>query len=423
MKRTSLWKPLTALLAGLSAAGCQTPNLAGTQPTLSATESAALTRWTSDPLVLTWNDFLRTRMTFHRHMVYPPRNARNYAILNTAMFNAIKATETSGGNRGAFGVLGALSSGGPAQESAAAYAAAAVVAYVLPVETATADAMAKEVSQAMLWSGRYSRFALTAGEEAGKKAAAELIAQCKTDGADLYGAIPAESNQPLPEERNGGLWNHPVPTEPHARLWRPWGLSSPGQFRLPEPPRPGSEAFEKDFREVLAVGETLTAEQKAAADRYALTAPPSDWNRVALDSLRAKGASNLEAARLLSYWGKAQADAAIACWDTKYHWFQIRPHEETRRRDPQSTWWPHLITTPSHPSYPSGHSTFSGAAEAILSRAFPADKAKFEAFAKTMAESRLWGGIHFRKDIVDGVDLGRQVGNLHADAWEQAKRQ
>jgi len=406
-----------------SVLGCQATPLAGTQPALNSTETATLQRWTARPLVLTWNEFLRARMTFHRHKVYPPRTARNYAIMNTAMLQALEATTPLAAPGTGFGILAGLTTTAPAPEAAAACAAAAVVNYVLPEESTTAKNMAAEVKQALLWSGRYSHQAVTAGEIEGQKAAAKLITLCQSDGADEYGPIPAESNQPLPAERNGGLWTHPVPIEPHVRLWRPWGLTSPSQFRLPAPPRPGDPIFEAEFQEVLDVSKRLTTEEEKAADRFAATAPPSDWNVLALESIEAHGLDNLAAARLLSYWGQAQADAAIACWDSKYHWFQIRPHEEARRRDPASIWWPYLITTPAHPSYPSGHSTFSGAAEAFLGRAFPADKAKFENFADTMSQSRLWGGIHFRSDNVDGLKLGRQVGNLHADAWEKSQPQ
>lgn len=412
---------LAALIVG--ATGCQGTTIAGTQPILNESDTAMVQKWTSRSLVITWNEFLRERMTFHRHKVYPPRTARNYAILNSAMLQAMESVPAPPSSGQDFGVLGALGPASASPQTAAAFSAAAIVHYVLPEEGSTAERMATELSQAMLWSGKYSRQALAAGESTGRAAAAELITFCKTDGADDYNPIPAESNQPLPVERNGGLWTHPVPTEPHVRLWRPWGLTSPAQFRLPEPPRPGNPLFEKEFQEVLDISKTLSKEQEAAADRYALTAPPSDWNVLALKSIASHRLDDRAAARLLSFWGKAQADAAIACWDSKYHWFQIRPHEETRRRDPQSIWWPYLITTPSHPSYPSGHSAFSGAAEAFLSRAFPGDKAAFESFSKKMSDSRIWGGIHYRSDCEDGLKLGRQVGSLHADAWEKRLNQ
>jgi hypothetical protein len=297
-----------------------------------------------------------------------------------------------------------------------------VIAHVLPEEAAVAARMATEASEALVDAGRATVAQVTAGRAIGAEVAAAVLQQRRDDGAEGYSPIPAEAALGLPTEKHGGLWSHPVPTEPEVRNWRPWGLSSPGQFRLPEPPRPGSPVFEAELAEVEGVEGTLTDAQKAAADRWALSAPPSDWNKLAVECIELHGLGEREAARLLAHWGQAQADAAIACWDSKYWWFQIRPQAELRRRNPASTWWPYLVTTPAHPSYPSGHSTFSGAAAAVLLRAFPDQRAKLEAFEAEMSNSRIWGGIHFRTDCTEGLALGRRVGGLHADAWAAEDR-
>ncbi|MEB3329513.1 MAG: vanadium-dependent haloperoxidase [Candidatus Sericytochromatia bacterium] len=394
--------PAVALVLALVAGCAPPPGAAGVQP---AGRVEASTRWTKRPVVLPFNEFLRERMSFYRHKVYPPRAARNYALMNGAMLEALRQAESRA-----------------SAPAAAAEAAAAVIAHVLPEEAAMAAGMAQEASEALVAAGLATAAQATAGRAIGAEVAAALLQQRRDDGAEGYSPIPAEAGRSLPTERHGGLWTHPVPTEPEVRLWRPWGLTGPGQFRLPEPPRPGSDRFEAELAEVAGVERTLTDDQKAAADRWALSAPPSDWNQLAVACIELHGLGEREATRVLAHWSRAQADAAIACWDSKYWWFQIRPQAELRRRDPASTWWPYLVTTPAHPSYPSGHSTFSGAAAAVLIRAFPDQRQALEAFEAEMSNSRIWGGIHYRSDCTDGLKLGRQVGDLHADAWAAEAR-
>jgi membrane-associated phospholipid phosphatase len=94
--------------------------------------------------------------------------------------------------------------------------------------------------------------------------------------------------------------------------------------------------------------------------------------------------------------------------------------------------WTPLLITPPFPEYPSGHSTQSGAAAEVLTKAFgedfayedashiadglpPRQFASFWAAAKEAAISRLYGGIHFRSAIERGLDQGRCVGG-YADA-------
>ena len=106
----------------------------------------------------------------------------------------------------------------------------------------------------------------------------------------------------------------------------------------------------------------------------------------------------------------------------------LPPHftEETATAGIDATFTPLLITPP-FPEYPSGHSTQSGAAAAVLTQAFgenfayddashvrdglpPRHFASFAAAAEEAALSRLYGGIHFRWAIEQGLVQGRCVG-------------
>jgi len=65
--------------------------------------------------------------------------------------------------------------------------------------------------------------------------------------------------------------------------------------------------------------------------------------------------------------------------------------------------------TPRHPSYPSGHSTYAGAASELLSWFFPDYREQFNRLADNVGMGRLWAGIHCRSDHLQGMKLGRCV--------------
>ncbi len=65
--------------------------------------------------------------------------------------------------------------------------------------------------------------------------------------------------------------------------------------------------------------------------------------------------------------------------------------------------------TPRHPSYPSGHSTYAGAASELLSWFFPDYREEFNRLADNAGMAMLWAGIHYRSDHIQGMKLGRCV--------------
>jgi len=105
----------------------------------------------------------------------------------------------------------------------------------------------------------------------------------------------------------------------------------------------------------------------------------------------------------------------------------VRPVTYIRRLiDPK---WEPLLITPPFPEYPSGHSTQSGAAAAVMAGLFGADFAfddathadeglatrsftGFGAAADEAAMSRLYGGIHYRRACETGLTQGACVGQL-----------
>jgi membrane-associated phospholipid phosphatase len=108
-------------------------------------------------------------------------------------------------------------------------------------------------------------------------------------------------------------------------------------------------------------------------------------------------------ARVFALLNMALHDAAVACWDAKYAYFNPRPSQ----LDPSIKT---ILGVPNFPSYTSGHSTFSAAAAAVLSYLFPSGASSFAAMRDEAAISRLYGGIHYRSDIEVGKQHGARIG-------------
>ena len=124
----------------------------------------------------------------------------------------------------------------------------------------------------------------------------------------------------------------------------------------------------------------------------------------------------------------AEHNAAISMWKTKYDINRgsgVRPKTYINEVMNKPDWEPY-IETPPFPEYPSGHSGFSGAATEILTKYFgdnvpftdstnmvialnPRTYKSFYDAATEAGNSRMYGGIHFKAAIVDGIKLGHCV--------------
>lgn len=76
--------------------------------------------------------------------------------------------------------------------------------------------------------------------------------------------------------------------------------------------------------------------------------------------------------------------------------------------------------TPRHPAYPSGHSTTYAAAAELLAAFLPDRKAELDQLADNASMARLWAGIHWRSDHVQGMKLGRCVARQVIKQLQQA---
>jgi membrane-associated phospholipid phosphatase len=184
---------------------------------------------------------------------------------------------------------------------------------------------------------------------------------------------------------------------------RPFYLASTDELRPPPPPAFGSAEYLAALAEVRQISDTRTAEQIALAQYWHVNQSPANqsaFNGIARELIRRYRRNDLDAARILFLMHSAVFDAFIGCFDAKYFYWFIRPPQA----DPAITL---VVGLPAHPSYPSAHSCASGAYSAVLSDAFPSERAWLAQVAEEASLSRLYAGIHYRFDMVAGLALGR----------------
>jgi membrane-associated phospholipid phosphatase len=223
-----------------------------------------------------------------------------------------------------------------------------------------------------------------------------------------------------------------VPLLPDWGKNRPFAMPEGTSCPLPPPPayseEPGT-AFFIEAMEVMEIKAALTDEQRLIArfwsdDPMLSPTPPGHWISIALDIMAGQGADAPRKAEVLALLGITLADSFIANWHVKYQYDLLRPVTYIRRVKDKA--WEPILITPPFPEYPSGHSTQSGAAAAVLANLFGdpfafedathvRDKmpvrrfASFAEAAREAAESRLYGGIHFRAAVEKGLEQGACV--------------
>ena len=261
--------------------------------------------------------------------------------------------------------------------------------------------------QAKIWSGAHRASDVDAGMRIGREAGLAAVEWARKDGADQAG-------QGHSLEKQAGRWYSRSQTLPGWGAVRPWTLLSGAQFRAPAPPEVGSEAFNTALAEIRDYSDRASAEQLAIAQYWNLgvgaISVPGMFDQMALSEAAANRFSEPRTARALALLNMAMMDACIASWETKYHYLVPRPSMlDPKIREP--------LGLPTHPSYTSGHSAFSGAAEGVLSHLFPHRAEEFHHRAEEASASRWYGGIHYRFDGDEGLTQGRAVA-----AWVLERR-
>ena len=231
---------------------------------------------------------------------------------------------------------------------------------------------------------------------------------------------------------------------------RPFTLTSNAQFVSPPPPEINSHAYAVAFREVKALGASYSIDRTEDQTHLAMwwkDFVENSHNRLARSLAEKEQLSLLQTVRLFALLNMSIYDAYISSFYNKFLYNHWRPYTAIRwasndgnsQTEEDATWTNTHGHTYAFPSYPSAHGTACAAATTVLASVFgnsyayemlteSVDKAgpfsgkikmqpatrsfsNFYEAALECAFSRVYLGIHFSYDSLEGFDLGRKVGH------------
>ncbi|MEJ7587782.1 MAG: phosphatase PAP2 family protein [Ferruginibacter sp.] len=296
----------------------------------------------------------------------------------------------------------------PSEDAAVAGAAVELLKLLFPGDQDYIQLKAAEHKRARIISGANVRSDIEAGEALGKSIAQKFVTRAMGDRAGVAGG-------------NQSIWTK-LETDCIARGETPWyslefpirppmlpvfGKVKPFLFDSltavslrPGPPPPvNSKEMKDETKEIYEYVKNPTRERTKIvhfwADGAGTATPSGHWNAIAADDFITKNFSEVRWARNMALINMALNDASIVCWDTKFFYFNPRPSQ----LDPNIKT---ITGIPNFPAYISGHSTFSGAAAAIIGHIVPERKTEYERMATEASMSRMYGGIHYRVIVQQG---------------------
>lgn len=423
----------------------------GWQKNLSGKQQQIINYWSAGA-VLRWNEIMRELVAKHNLPPYqnadgtypfpsaanpfaypifpfanPPYAARAYAYVSAAQYDALVAAFHFKKlyNRTApykiDSTVKALVPGSdlpsyPSEDATVIGATVELLKLLFPADLDFIQQKADEHKMYRIMAGANVRSELKAGELLGRAVAQKFTARARTDRAGAAIGTPAIWQQM--ETQTAATGEIPWISQESPR--RPGMLPLFGKVRAflydsatlvsirpPAPPSTKSDQFKKEVDEVLSFSKNPSREQVRIAlfwaDGVSTYTPPGHWNAIAADEFVLQNYSEVRWARNMALLNMSLMDAAIACWDAKYFYFNPRPSQIN----------PAIKTVtglPNFPSYTSGHSTFSGAAATVLGYILPAKASAFNDMAKEASLSRLYGAIHYRSDCDQGLICGQKVG-------------
>ncbi|MFD1095672.1 vanadium-dependent haloperoxidase [Salegentibacter chungangensis] len=251
--------------------------------------------------------------------------------------------------------------------------------------------------------------------------------------------------QPTPPSYMDGI-------EPHWSKIRPFVINKANQFKPIPPPEfsmePGSKFYEELMevyevkREINQLGdksEKLEIAKFWDCNPYVSTqkghlmfatkkiTPGGHWIGITKIACRKDNADFDKTVYAYTKTSIAIADGFISCWDEKYRSNLVRPETLINKYIDEN--WSPVLQTPPFPEYTSGHSVVSGAAAIALTDIFGDNFSfkddtevayglpvrnfnSFKEASREAANSRLYGGIHYRAAIEVGLKQGQDLGHF-----------
>ncbi|HWC28681.1 MAG TPA: vanadium-dependent haloperoxidase [Dehalococcoidia bacterium] len=387
-----------------------------------------------DTFVTSWD--MVTSQAFTASGLTPAEGFPIFAYMSIAVYDSVVSIE---GGYEPF-LVDIKAPGGASAQAAAAAAANHILLHYLPQQSSIV-APAYSASLAGIADGP----AKAAGIAHGKDVAAALISTRATDGF----RAPASYTAPNPAIAGAWIPTGPTPIGPYSGKMKPFAIGSAAQLRPAGPAALPGEEWVREYEEVRQVGSQSstmrTAEQTIAA-RFWAEAPVQQIRGAYRKLITDLQLDIVDAARLMAMASVSQVDAFIACFDAKYHYAYWRPITAIRAGDTDGNaatigdpgWTPLLPATPNHPEYPSAHSCITPAAAGAISAFLGTTAISFTIpsltglgdryYAQTVdlsrevANARIWGGIHFRSAVEDGLIIGMQVAsNVTANHFQPVR--
>ena len=273
------------------------------------------------------------------------------------------------------------------------------------------------------------------GVAIGDTVATRFLALRAGDGRDaivtyVWQAAGPDVYQPTPP---GAAQYQPV--SPWLPQLRPFSFNSPSQFRAPGPASLTSDVYTRDFNEVKRYGSrdsSLTTAKQREIARFHTENPAVQLARNIRLFAASRGMSLADNARLFAQLYVTIGDATITGFESKYYYNAWRPSTAIREAESdgnpltgRDTSWLPLVTTPPHPEYPAAHGFAMGGLANGLASFFgttnvpvtltsnvTGSQHSFNNTNDIIAEAinaRVYGGMHFRSSVEDGVTIGRDV--------------
>ncbi|MGJ7497925.1 hypothetical protein ACSFA8_22995 [Variovorax sp. RT4R15] len=351
-----------------------------------------------------------------------PTSSVDLATVHVAIYDAAMAIT---GTHRPYAVTTVTASGSDeaSQEAAIGAAAYGVLIGLFPNRTAQYQA-AYDSYTAGIANGDAKARGLVLGAEVARG----ILALRANDGRSVALA-------PYVPGTTAGRFRGSNPVNRYAPFIKPFSLTSAAQFRVPAPPALDSALYAQDFNETRTLGDAVSSTRTDAqleVAKFHTEPPPRFWPR----NLRRFAMTDgrlADHARLMAMLFVAQADAEIACFESKYFYEFWRPQSaiplgETdgnaaTTADPA---WKPVVPTPNHPEYPAAHACVTGALTEALKAYYATDQIAFSfdstvtgsthvfdstaALVQETREARIFGGMHFRSALLSGDQLGVNVG-------------
>ena len=311
------------------------------------------------------------------------------------------------------------------------------------------------------------------GKMVGKKAADAIIANRANDGFSqtvLISLTPANGVNPG-EYRSTVTAVNSVPTQtlfpfrilPNwGTVMKPYVIESNQQFRPAGPYPVNSNEYTADFDEVklkgARAGSTRTEEEEQMSKFWSENRPSILWNHIVRKAIENKKLDTWKTARLFALMHVCMAESINSQFNAGYYFYSWRPETAIRlaatdgnaNTEADPSWLPALSetptsVTPSVPGYPNGFAAFGGTTAEILRLFFNSDASSiditttstnpvvteptpsfhfscYSEAARSNSLSMIYSGWDFRKSVLDGETMGRQIANyVFTHAFREAE--